>query len=333
LAWAAKQRFPNRPAQWVCGPTYTQEENSRRGPRQTPGRRCGALLCRKHPLALASLIFAPVSAQLGAQPLEPLAALAFAAVGACAGLLAGLLGIGGGAVIVPALLVLLPAVGADSAWTPHQAVATSLATVVAAGSASALSHHRRGAVRWRLFRQLVPGILIGAAGGALLAGLLPSLWLKRLFALFLLVSGARLLLAGAARLGGRPFPGHAARLAAGGGIGALSAVLGIGGGIMLVPYLAHHGLPLRNAVATSSACGVPLALAGTLAFVVSGWQHPDLPAYSIGFVLWPAALAIAAAAVPMATVGARLAHRLPTFWLRRVFAVLLLVVGTRLLLT
>jgi uncharacterized protein len=262
--------------------------------------------------------------------LEPFAALAYAAVGACAGLLAGLLGIGGGIVIVPALLVLLPAFGADSAWTAHQAVATSLAVVAAAGAASARSHHRRGAVRWWLWARLVPGLLGGAAAGAVIAGWLPGLWLQRLFAVFLLYSGVRLWRASTAATSARPLPGPAATTATGGAIGALSAVLGIGGGTLLVPYMARHGVSMHQAVGTSSACGVPLALAGTLAFVVTGWDRAGLPAHSLGFVLWPAALAIAVTAVPFATIGARLAHRLPTATLRRVFAVVLLVVGVRL---
>jgi uncharacterized protein len=264
--------------------------------------------------------------------LEPLAALAYAAVGACAGTLAGLLGIGGGIVIVPALLVLLPVFGAGGDWTAHQAVATSLAVVVAAGSASALSHHRRGAVRWALATRLLPGLLAGAATGAMLAAWLPGLWLQRLFAVFLLYSGVRLWRAAAAAPSARPLPGATATTAAGGAIGALSAVLGIGGGTLLVPYMAHHGVPMRHAVGTSSACGVPLALAGTLGYVLSGWDRAGLPPHSLGFVLWPAALAIATAAVPFATLGVRLAHRLPTATLRRVFAVVLLVVGLRLLL-
>lgn len=264
--------------------------------------------------------------------MEPYAALAFAAVGTLAGLLAGLLGIGGGAVIVPALLVLLPAFAMDGTWTAHQAVATSLATVVAAGSASAWSHHRRGAVRWELVRRLVPALLLGAACGALLAAGLPGDWLRRLFGLFLLVSGARMLLAAGASALSHPLPRGRPLVAVGSGIGALSAVLGIGGGVMMVPFLARHGVKLRNAVATSSACGVPLAAAGSIGFVLSGWGRTGLAPHSLGFVLWPAVLAIAVAAVPMANVGARLAHRLPTAALRRVFAVFLLVAGLRLLL-
>jgi uncharacterized membrane protein YfcA len=267
--------------------------------------------------------------------LEPSIIIAFsvcALVGGVAGLLAGLLGIGGGVVVVPALVLLLPVFGLGGEWTPHQAVATSLVSVVAMGSASALAHHRRGAVAWPLFKLLVPGILLGAGGGALLAGWLPGVWLQRLFALFLLVSGGRMLLGAGASADARPLPGRWLLTAAGGGIGALSAVLGIGGGTLLVPYLARHGLAIRRAVGTSSACGVPLALVGSLGFVLSGWNRTGLAPHSLGFVLWPAAAAIAAAGVPMANVGARLAHRLATATLKRIFGVLLLAVGLRLLL-
>jgi uncharacterized membrane protein YfcA len=262
-----------------------------------------------------------------------LAFVAFAAVGAVAGVLAGLLGIGGGAIIVPSLLFLLPLFGLGSDWTQHQAVATSLLTVVATGSSSAWLHHSRGAVGWRLVGRLVPGILLGALGGALIAGWLPGLWLQRLFGLFLLVTGLRMLRGAVAETLKEDMPGAARLLGAGAGVGGLSAVLGIGGGTLLVPYLTHHGVAVRRAVATSSACGVPLALVGSLGFALSGWDRAGLPPHSIGFVLWPAAVAILITAIPMANLGARLAHRLHTTTLKRVFALLLLVVGLRLLLS
>jgi hypothetical protein len=261
---------------------------------------------------------------------EPLYLIAYAATGAVAGLLAGLLGIGGGAVIVPALIVVFTRLGFAADWVPHLAVATSLATVIATGAASAWTHHRRGAVRWELLLRLVPWILIGAWLGAFAAGWLPALWMKRLFAAFLLYNGLKMLLGGAPRVREQLVSPVLTRIVAA-GIGALSAVLGIGGGIMIVPFLARQGVALRQAVATSSACGVPLALAGGLGFVVSGWGRADLPAHSLGFVYWPAALAILALSVPLATVGARLAHRLPTLTLKRIFGGLLLLVGLRLL--
>lgn len=267
------------------------------------------------------------------EPLDPtfILLIAFAAVGSVAGLLAGLLGIGGGAVIVPALILLFGQLGFGDAWIPHQAVATSLSTVIASGAASAWSHHRRGAVRWDLFARLVPWLLIGGWLGAFVAGWLPAPWLKRLFALFLLYNALRMLSARAAKPE-RPLPSTRGIGAFGTAFGALSALLGIGGGILIVPFLTRHGVTMQRAVATSSACGVPLAVAGSIGFMVAGWGRSGLPAHSIGFVYWPAALAIMAASIPMATMGARLAHRLPTSMLRRIFGMLLFVVGLRLLL-
>lgn len=119
---------------------------------------------------------------------------------------------------------------------------------------------------------------------------------------------------------------------AGGGIGALSAIVGIGGGTLTVPYLVKTGLDLRQAVATSSACGVPIALAGTLGFMISGWGREGLPGMSVGFIYWPAVLGILITSVPMAPYGARLAHRLPVPLLSRFFGILLLLMAARLLL-
>jgi uncharacterized membrane protein YfcA len=267
--------------------------------------------------------------------LDYLYLIAFLSVGVLAGILAGLLGIGGGAVIVPALILLFGAMGEQhgmtETWIPHLAVATSLATVVASGASSAWTHHRRGAVRWELFARIVPGILVGAWLGAYLAAWLPGLWLKRLFALFLVFNGMRMLI-GKRQVSEHPFPPAPGLATAATAIGALSALLGIGGGILTVPFLAKHGVNMRQAVATSSACGVPLALAGSIGFIVSGLGRDGLPAHSLGFVYWPAALAIITASVPMATLGARLAHSLPTATLKRVFALLLLAVGIDLLL-
>ena len=256
--------------------------------------------------------------------------LAFLVTGAVSGLLAGLLGIGGGAIIVPSLMLLFAGMHAGDEWIPHQAVATSLATVIATGAAAAWAHHRRGAVRWDLLMSLVPGLLFGAWLGAFVGGWLPDLWLKRLFGLFLLFSSFKLL----SQPSPKPAQAPPSALGLAGPatvFGALSALLGIGGGILIVPYLARQGIALRHAVGTSSACGVPMAMAGTLGFVLTGWGRAGLPAHSIGFVYWPAALAIIAASMPMATIGARLAHRLPTPMLKRVFALLLLLVGLRLL--
>jgi uncharacterized membrane protein YfcA len=256
---------------------------------------------------------------------------AYLATGVASGLLAGLFGVGGGVVVVPALLFVFPRAGLGPEWIPHLAVGTSLAAIVATGATSAYAHHRRGAVRWDLVTRLAPGIAIGAWSGAAVAGILPDTWLKRIFACFLLYVGAHMLV----RRGDsahHPMPGTSGMLAVGAGIGALSALVGIGGGTMTAPFLSRVGIDMRRAVATSAACGVPIAVAGALGFVAVGWGRQGLPAASTGFVYWPAVAAILAASVPAAPLGAHLAHRLPVDLLKRVFAVLLLAMGAKLLL-
>lgn len=255
---------------------------------------------------------------------------AYLVTGVVAGVMAGLLGVGGGVVIVPVLIFLFAYQGFPPEWIPHLAVGTSLATIIGTGAASVHAHHRRGAVRWDLVRALAPGIVVGAWLGAAIAGVLPEVWLKRIFALFLLFVGLRMLARRTAAATGR-LPRGARLFAAGTGIGTLSALVGIGGGTLTVPLLGRGGVDLRQAVATSSACGVPLALAGALGFIVVGWARAGLPPASTGFVYWPAVIAILLASVPAAPLGAHLAHTLPVALIKRLFGALLFLVGLRLL--
>ncbi len=256
----------------------------------------------------------------------------YLSAGAVAGILAGLLGIGGGLVIVPVLLWVFGLQRVPSGIAPHLAVGTSLATIVFTSLSSIRAHHRHGAVRWDVARSLIPGIVAGALAGALIAGWMSGPWLQRLFALFVVTVGVRMLRGAAGVVARTGLPGVGGMAAAGGGIGALSSMVGIGGGTLTVPFLAASGVGMREAVATASACGLPIALAGSIGFAVVGWGHPGLPAGALGFIHLPAALAVVAASVPCARTGAHLAHRLPLVALRRLFAVLLLVVGARLLL-
>ena len=254
-------------------------------------------------------------------PLLDLAGLLL--TGVLSGLLAGLFGVGGGVIVVPALILLFGHLGLVESWIPHLAVGSSLAAIVGTGAASALAHHRRGGVRWDLALRLAPGIVLGAGAGALVAGSLPEVWLTRVFATFLVLVGLRML----TRAKGQahaPMPGRLGLAAVGGGIGALSALVGIGGGILTVPFLSGRGLGMRQAVGTSAACGLPIALAGALGFVLVGWGREGLPPWSTGFVYWPAVGLILAASIPSAPWGARLAHALPVQGLRRAFGVLLL---------
>lgn len=251
--------------------------------------------------------------------------------GALSGVLAGLLGIGGGVVIVPVLILMFSYQGMPAEWVPHLAVGTSLATIVGTGAASVRAHHHRGAVRWDLVRALAPGIVIGAGFGALSAGWLPADWLKRIFALFLLLVGYRMIRhhSGQQRVGRLPAP--PGLLAVGTGIGTLSSLVGIGGGSLTVPFLSRSGIAMPSAVATASACGVPLALVGACGFALMGWGHAGLPDASTGFVYWPAVACIWLTSVPTAPLGARLAHSLPVGQIKRLFGLLLLLVAVRLI--
>lgn len=262
----------------------------------------------------------------------PVELLGYLFTGAFAGLLAGLFGIGGGVVMVPALMVLFGAFLAPSEWTPHQAVATSLAVVIGTNLVSTWAHQRRGAVHWQVLAWISPGLIAGAWLGGLAAAVVPGLWLQRMFGSFLLYVSVLMwqqrTTEGVSERAESPW-----RLpAAGVGIGGLSALLGIGGGTLTVPFLVSRGEPMRRAVGTSSACGVPIAVFGVIGFVWSGLGRAGLPAHSLGFVYWPAALALLVGSLPLAPLGAALAHRLPTALLKRAFAVLLVLIALRLLL-
>lgn len=254
----------------------------------------------------------------------------YAALGGLAGLLAGLLGIGGGLVIVPALAWLFRQQGIAESVVMHLAIGSSLATIVITSLASVRAHHQRDAVAWPVVGGLVPGILLGALAGALTAGLISTVWLQRLFALFAIAVGLRMMRRATPR-GHRNLPDLPQRWVAGSVIGWVSAMVGIGGGSLTVPYLVWHRMPVIRAVGTSSACGLPLALAGALGFLIMGWRSDHLPSHATGYLYWPAVLGIVLASVPAATLGARLAHRLPVAVLARVFALLLMVVGLDLL--
>jgi uncharacterized membrane protein YfcA len=257
--------------------------------------------------------------------------LLYLGLGALAGLMAGLLGVGGGLLIVPVLLWAFELLGFPYQVLMHLAVGTSLATIVVTSLSSILAHNRRGAVRWELVRQLAPGILLGAWIGALVADWMSGDWLRRVFALFALFVGTRMLLGLRVRVG-RDLPGRVGFWGAGGVIGAVSALVGIGGGSLTVPFLHASGVDMRQAVASSSACGLPIALAGATGFVWTGWADPGLPSGSTGYVYWPAFAGIVLTSMLLAPVGARLAHSLPVQALQRVFALLLLGVGLKLLL-
>lgn len=270
-------------------------------------------------------------------PLQTLLLLAVLLAGTVAGFLAGLLGIGGGMVIVPVLVYVYASAGFPADSLMQFALATSLASILFTGLGSVRTHHAHGVVRWDLVRTLAIPLMLGALAGSQLADALGSAWLMRLFGVFAALIALQMLLAAGAAVTNLPDAvpvpvGKPAQLAAGTIIGVASAIFGIGGGSLTVPWLHALGVRMQSAVATSAACGVPLALAGASGYMIAGSARADLPSGALGYVHLPSLFVLTIASVPMATVGARLAHRLPAATLRRVFAALLLIVAADFLL-
>ena len=257
----------------------------------------------------------------------------FLALGAVAGILAGLLGVGGGLVLVAALAWLLPGMGIPQEAAMHAALASSLASIVLTAAASARAHARRGSVLWPTVRWMVPGLLVGGWFGSDLAVHIDDDMLRWIVAGYCFLAAAQLLFGGTRSTGGDalPAPRGAPMTAAGLGIGAVSAVVGIGGGSMTVPLLVWRGVAPVRAVGTSSACGVAIGLASAIGFALHA-PAGALPAHAVGYVYLPAAIGVAAASVVAAPYGTRLAHHLQGSTLKRVFAGFLVVVGTSLVL-
>ena len=262
--------------------------------------------------------------------LTPLSLL-YVVAGLTAGLTGGLLGLGGGIVLVPLLLPVYAHLGFPEMYLMQMAVATSLATIIFTSASAAWTHHRHGMVIWSVVGSLVPGLLIGSGLGALAVSVLPSEILRYLFGVFEALIAWRLWF-------GRDSPSAGRSLSAlqmsfaGTGIGTLSVLVGIGGGTMIVPFLLYCRQGMRQAIGTSSACGAALALAGTVTLAVLHWGRDGLPDGNLGFVHWPAAVCIIAGSVIGARAGASLTNRLPAPLLRRLFAILLLIIGLRMLL-
>ena len=256
--------------------------------------------------------------------------LLYPSIGLCGGFLAGLLGIGGGLIFVPALLWVLPYQGMAASSVAHAAVATSLATVIVTSVIASYSHHRRGAVEWGLFARMAPGLGAGAMIGAILATGLSGDVIKTCFGIFALVVALQMGLGLQVMRRGQ-LPATLGLVTAGAVIGAISAVVGIGGGTITVPFLRWGRVMMQRSVATSSACAFPIAMGGSLGFSLMSLAG-DLPSTAVG-IYWPAAVTIALFSAAAAPHGARLAHRVSTKLLTRIFAVLLAGIGLRLIMS
>jgi uncharacterized membrane protein YfcA len=264
--------------------------------------------------------------------LAPALLAAYVGLGLVVGFVAGLLGVGGGLIIVPVLIFLLHAQGLAAGIEPQLALGTSLASILFTSLSSVRAHHRHGAVEWPLVQRIAPGIVLGTLAGALLAAQVSAFVLKLFFVAFLFYAAAQMWLE-FRPAPHRGLPGPAGTTLAGGVIGAVSSWVGIGGGTLSVPFMLWHNVPLHRAIATSAAIGFPIAVAGAAGYVLGGWGAAGLPAGSAGFVYLPALAGIVVGSVLTAPLGARTAHRLPVRPLKRIFALLLVVLGLRMLWT
>jgi uncharacterized membrane protein YfcA len=253
---------------------------------------------------------------------------AYIAVGACVGFLAGLLGIGGGMTLVPILAALFSAQALAPDHAVHMALATGMASVMFTSTASVREHHRLGSVDWSIVRRLAPGMIAGTLLSTLASGWVAQRTLALSFAV-IVYAGAIQLLLGKKPHAARTLPGPAATVGIGLVIGIICGLVSAGGAFLTVPFMLFCGVVMHTAIGTAAAVGIPVAVIGTIGFVVAGWRVEALPPHTLGFVFLPALVALVIGSVITAPFGARLAHRLPVATLKRVFAGLLIVLATK----
>ena len=258
-----------------------------------------------------------------------LGVLFFVLLGAAAGFLSGLLGLGGGVVVVPGLLVVLSYLGIRQDVLMHLAAGTSLAVMIPATIRSLVAHSRYPVIFIPIFKKLIFPVVLGAFLGAYLGRTLHSDLLTDIFGAFILFTGCKMLFS-TKRLRKEATLGPKVSLVVGLLVGALSGMLGIGGGSIMIPALNYAGIDIRRAVMLSLAVSLTAAIVGTLSVVISGWSAPGLPTWTTGYVFWPAWIAVTFGSFSLIPVGVMLSHRVPILFLRRVFACVLLLVGVHL---
>ncbi|WP_122902229.1 sulfite exporter TauE/SafE family protein [Acinetobacter sp. B51(2017)] len=255
--------------------------------------------------------------------------ITFLVIGAFAGFAAGLFGVGGGTIIVPLLFIVFTQMGYDPNVVMHLALGTSLATIVVTSISSLMAHHKNGAVLWPVFKNLAPPMAVGCFFGAGIAGLISGLHLQVIVGLFL-IWVAYTMFTGAKKAidPTKTLPSTGQQVTAGSLIGIASAIFGIGGGSLTVPYLNRYGVVMQKSVGTSAACGLPIAVAGALGFMVFGMNAEINVTNTIGYVHTYAFIGISVMSFITAKFGAKTAHALSPALLKKCFAVLLVIVGS-----
>jgi uncharacterized membrane protein YfcA len=269
-------------------------------------------------------------------PLSEIVWLAALIVGAggLVGILAGLFGIGGGAIIVPVLYEIFRHLNVPEELRMQLCIGTSLVIIVPTTVRSYYAHKAHGAVIDHVVRLWAIPAVAGVAVGALIAAFAPSAFFKVVFVVFVLVIAARMIFADAGKQEARELPGRAALLGYGFLTGLVASLVGVSGGSVSNAVLTHYGRPMQRAVATSAGVGVPITIAGTIGYAIAGWKYmPQLPPLSVGFVSLIGFVLMAPVSSFTASYGVRLAHWLPRRTLEIAFAVFLLLVSLRFLIS
>jgi uncharacterized membrane protein YfcA len=256
----------------------------------------------------------------------------YLACGAFIGILAGMLGIGGGMTLVPVLAALFTRQGFAPDHIVHLALGTAMASIVFTSSSSVREHWRLGGVDAGIVARMAPGMVTGSFLSTFAAGWIAQRHLALAFAV-IVYAGATQMLLNRKPAAARNLPGTLPLFLGGLVIGTICGLVSAGGAFLTVPFMLWCGVPLPKAIGTAAMLGIPVAVIGTVGYIVSGWSIPGLPAWSLGFILLPALVGLVSGSVLTAPTGARLAHRLPVLTLRRIFAVLLYLLATRMLLT
>jgi len=257
--------------------------------------------------------------------------LSYFLVGAIAGTLSGLLGIGGGIIIVPALVFIFHQQHFSSIYIVHMAAGTSLAIIVLTSFQSLMAHLHRSISFWMIYRPFVPGVIVGTLGGAVLAYFLHSHTLEFIYAIVVLLMAVKMFFYKVSTELSDQLPGRIGCSFAGAVIGGTSGLLGLGGGAFTIPFLTHCRVSMRQTVVVACAFGATISIVGALSFAVTGMFAKGLPAWTTGYIYWPAWFSVVLGSLIFVRIGASLSHRMPTAILRRVFAFFLLNVGFHML--
>lgn len=253
-------------------------------------------------------------------------------LGGFVGIMAGLLGVGGGAIMVPALVMLFQWQGFYVEDIMHLALGTSMASIVVTSFSSMRIHNHNGYVNWGIVKSMSIGVLIGAFLFSYIASILSAVTLSILFCVFMFYVSIKMFFNFKSN-NNKALPSRSVLAFVGGGIGGLSTLVSIGGGSLTVPFLVGRNINIKTAIGSSAAIGLPISLAGTLGYILNGADKLASTEYTLGYVYWPAVLAISAISFFTAPIGARLTHRLPVVLLKKCFAILLAIISLKVLLS